>query len=215
MDFSIIIPAQESNKYHKLGDLAPFGDTTLLEWKISQCKEFVKPSKIYISSYSQLIEEIATKEEVNFIKRDSELDYQSMLCNSIEAVEAENIVWINTTSPFMDFNVYKKMCEKYKNENLTSLVSVEKISEYTFFNNKKLNFSDDFTPREKLEPIYIMTNGCYVINKAIALQCKNLLSSNPMFFEVDSFLATEIKDVQDYSIARDMISIYFKKEFNV
>ena len=37
MNFAVIIPAQETNKYHKLGDLAPFGDTTLLEWKISQC----------------------------------------------------------------------------------------------------------------------------------------------------------------------------------
>ncbi|EKO5126655.1 hypothetical protein P0K00_001322, partial [Campylobacter coli] len=41
-DFAVIIPAQESNQYHEKGDLAPFGSTTLLEWKIAQCKEFVK-----------------------------------------------------------------------------------------------------------------------------------------------------------------------------
>ena len=40
-DLVFFIPAQETNKYHKLGDLAPFGDTTLLQWKISQCKKVV------------------------------------------------------------------------------------------------------------------------------------------------------------------------------
>jgi CMP-N-acetylneuraminic acid synthetase len=50
MTCSVIIPAQKHNKYHKMGDLAPFGDTTLLEWKISQCKEFIQPECIYVST---------------------------------------------------------------------------------------------------------------------------------------------------------------------
>ena len=35
---NIIIPAQEKNKYSEYGDLVSFGETTLLEWKISQTK---------------------------------------------------------------------------------------------------------------------------------------------------------------------------------
>jgi len=46
-------------------------------------------------------------------------------------------------------------------------------------------------------------------------QSKNLLSNNPELYEVDSFVASEIKDVQDYTIAKEMISIYFRKEFDV
>lgn len=60
-----------------------------------------------------------------------------------------------------------------------------------------------------------MTNGCYIIKKDIALQFKNLLSNNPELYEVDSFVASEIKDVHDYTIAKEMISIYFRKEFDV
>lgn len=121
MSFAIIIPAQETNKYHKLGDLAPFGDTTLLEWKISQCKEFAPSSQIYISSDSEIIEEIAEKEEVNFIKRKTGLNYQDMLVETIDKVD---IIWINTTSPFMSANVYKAMYEKYQTEDLSSLESI-------------------------------------------------------------------------------------------
>ena len=215
MSFAIVIPAQETNKYHKLGDLAPFGDTTLLEWKISQCKEFTKSSQIYISSDSEMIEEIAQKEEVNFIKRKTGLNYQDMLVETIDKIDTTDIIWINTTSPFMSANVYKSMYEKYQIEDLSSLVSVEKKKEYIFFDNYKLNFSDDFISRKDVEPIYIMTNGCYIIKKDIALKSKNLLSNNPELYEVDSFVASEIKDVQDYTVAKEMISIYFIKEFDV
>ena len=39
MKLNIIIPALEKNKYSTSGDLAPWGDTTLLEWKIYQAKK--------------------------------------------------------------------------------------------------------------------------------------------------------------------------------
>lgn len=215
MSFAVIIPAQETNKYHKLGDLALFGDTTLLGWKISQCKEFASSSQIYISSDSEIIEEIAEKEEVNFIKRKTGLSYQDMLVETIDKIDTKDIIWINTTSPFMNANNYKAMYAKYQTEDLISLVSVEKKKEYIFFNKYKLNFSDDFISRKDIEPIYIMTNGCYIVKKVVALQSKNLLSSNPELYEVDSFVASEIKDVQDYTVAKEMISIYFRKEFDV
>ena len=41
MKLNIIIPALEKNKYSTSGDLAPWGDTTLLEWKIYQAKNII------------------------------------------------------------------------------------------------------------------------------------------------------------------------------
>ena len=215
MSFAIIIPAQEKNKYHELGDLAPFGSTTLLEWKIAQCKEFAELSEIHISSDSDTIKDIAKKEEVNFIKRKSGLSYKDMVFASIEGVNANDIVLINTTSPFMKSEIYKKMYTEYKNEKLISLISVEKKKEYFFYNKDKLNFSDNFVSRETVDPVYIVTNGCYIIKKDLALDHQNILSSSPSFFEVDSFAATEIKDVKDYKLAREMITIFFQDDLNV
>ena len=48
MNFSIVIPASEKNKYSKKGDLSNWGDTSLLEWKISQLKR-LKILKIFMS----------------------------------------------------------------------------------------------------------------------------------------------------------------------
>lgn len=215
MSYAVIIPAQEKNKYHKKGDLAPFGDTTLLEWKISQCKEFVKASDIYINSESKFIENIVKKEEVNFIKRSPELSYISIILETLKSINTEDVIWINSTSPFMSSKIYSDMYKMYKDKKLDSLVAVEKIKEYVFFKNQKLNFSNEFISRDNIEPIYIMTNGCYIIKREKAIQFKNLLLPDNAFYEVDSFISTEIKDINDYLIAKDMISIYFKKEFNV
>ncbi|CAM4016676.1 cytidylyltransferase domain-containing protein [Arcobacter cloacae] len=212
MSFAIIIPAQEKNRYHKLGDIAPFGDTTLLEWKISQCKEFAKSSQIYISSESEVIREIAENEEVNFIKREPNLSYIDVVINSISKVKEENIVWINCTAPFLNSKNYKQMIDRFLNEKLDSLITVEKKNEYVFFKNERLNFSDEFISRKDIEPIYTITNGCYIIKKDIAISIKNLLTKNPLFFELDSFESIEINDIKDYVFAKELINMYFKKE---
>jgi len=215
MSFSVIIPAQEKNYYHSSGDLAPFGDMTLLEWKVTQCKDFCKSDSIYISSDSKIIEKIAKKLGVNFIRRKKNISYQEAVTSTIEMVKSKDIIWAQPTSPFINSDIYLKMYHFYKEKNLDSLVSVEKKREYVFFKNRKLNFEDTFISRRDIEPIFIMTNGCYIIKKDIALECKSLVSNEPSLFEVDSFVATEIKDLSDYTIAREMISLYFRREIDV
>tara|TARA_B100001093_G_scaffold457699_1_gene469582 strand:- start:553 stop:1200 length:648 start_codon:yes stop_codon:yes gene_type:complete len=215
MSFAIIIPAQEKNRYHEQGDLAPFGQTTLLEWKIAQCKEFVELSQINICSDSEIIKEIAQKEGINYIKRKAGLSYKEMLFKSVEAIDVKDVILINTTSPFIGSKIYKDMYNEYKSKKLNSLISVEKKKEYIFFDEEKFNFNDNFTPRENVKPIYIATNGCYIFNRDLALDHQKFLSNNPSLFEVDSFTATEIKDIKDYKIAREMITIYFQEDLDV
>ena len=215
MSFAIIIPAQEKNRYHEQGDLAPFGQTTLLEWKIAQCKEFVDLSQINICSDSEIIKEIAQKEGINHIKRKAGLSYKEMLFKSVEAINVKDIILINTTSPFIGSKIYKDMYNDYKSKKLNSLISVEKKKEYIFFDEKKFNFTDNFSTRENIKPIYIATNGCYIFNRDLALDHQKFLSSTPNFFEVDSFKATEIKDIKDFKIAREMIAIYFQEDLDV
>ena len=65
------------------------------------------------------------------------------------------------------------------------------------------------------KPIYIATNGCYIFNRDLALDQQKFLSNNPSLFEVDSFTAKEIKDIKDYKIAREMITMYFQEDLDV
>lgn len=216
MSFAIIIPAQETNKYHKLGDLAPFGDTTLLEWKISQCKEFSKTSQIYISSDSDIIEEIAQKEEVNFIKRKKQISYSQIIKDTLLEVKENTILWTNPTSPFLSSKDYQSMINKFiSHNNIDSIVSVYSKYDYAYYDNKKLNFDKTFTPRAELIPIQIVTNGYYMIKKDIAIQNESLYLDNSFLYELDYLSSIEIKDVHTYQISTELISSYFKRDLDV
>ncbi len=195
--------------------MAPFGDTTLLEWKISQCKEIAKSSDIYITSSSSIIENIAQKENINYISRTKKLDYKNIVLEIVASINADDIMWINPTSPFMGSDIYKNMYNEYTNNIARSVVSVNKKNEYVFYKNKKLNFNNEFISRTNIEPVYIMTNGCYITQKLEVIKNKNIVGQDPILYEVDLFSSIEIKDIDDYNIAKELISIYFKREFNV
>jgi len=115
MDLAVIIPAISKNRYNELGDLAPFGDTTLLEWKISQCKEFIDASFIYVTSNCQSINEIACKENVNYIERGDETNYSNIIYNTAQSIKQSVILWTNPTSPFLGYQDYKEMINKFSN----------------------------------------------------------------------------------------------------
>lgn len=207
-DFAVIIPAQESNQYHEEGDLAPFGNTTLLEWKIAQCKEFAENYQIYISAKGNKVEKIALRENVNFIRRIDEKEYLEIL----EDIQFENIVWTHCTSPFINAKIYTRMYSRFVEENLESMVSVNKLQEYVFFKNKKLNFDHKLLSRDNIEPIYVVTNGCFIFKKSKVLETHNLISENFAMFRLDNFSSLEIKDMDDYILSRELIAMYFKKD---
>ena len=52
---AVVVPALDSNQYYSDGDLVRFGDTTLLEWKISQVLGVASKENIYVSTPSDKI----------------------------------------------------------------------------------------------------------------------------------------------------------------
>lgn len=213
MDVAIFIPAQETNKYHKLGDIAPFGDTTLLNWKISQCKEFVHPSQIFVSSDSTRIKEISEKEGVNHIARES---YNSPIVEQIRffanCVDCSSILWVNVTSPFLGGGEYSSMLETFtSNKQCKLLVSTIEKHEYVFFGNNKVNFKS-LTPRSELKPVNICTNGAFLIDRESLIEGNVLDNMNEVcFYNLDTISSTEIKDIESYSIAQSLIVLYFSR----
>jgi CMP-N-acetylneuraminic acid synthetase len=216
MTFAVVIPAQDANKYHELGDLAPFGGVTLLEWKIAQCKEFSKASEIYICSDSKVIKEIAENEEVNFIERQSNISYKEIIVNALDNVKECIVLWTNPTSPFLGLEDYLLMKKKYESdENIKSLVGVCNKYDYIYYNNKRLNFLDKFIPRSELKPVQVVTNGCYIVDKKMAIKKESLYGNNSFLYELDYFSSIEIKDLHTYKISKELISVYFKRDLGV
>ncbi len=79
-EVNIIIPASEKNQYSEYGDLVSFGETTLLEWKISQTKKVKGIKNIYVTSSSNFIKNLCKKMMLNFLNVSQKL----LLINYIE-----------------------------------------------------------------------------------------------------------------------------------
>ena len=58
-NLSVVVPALDRNQYYSNGDLVAFGDTTLLEWKISQVLGFARKENVYVSTPSDKIIDLA------------------------------------------------------------------------------------------------------------------------------------------------------------
>ena len=187
-----------------------------MEWKIAQCKEFIEDSRIYISSNSDVIGNIAQSEDVNFIKRCKESSYSEMIVETLKNVQEATVIWTSSISPFLGSKDYRCMVNKYESEeNICSLVAVHSRYDYVYFDDKRLNFSREFTPRNDLKPIRIVTNGCYVVKKDLAVERASLYDDAPFLYELDYLSSIEIKDTHTYKISKELISSYFQRDLDV
>lgn len=216
INLAVFIPAQERNKYHKLGDLAPFGDTTLLQWKISQCKDIVNANQIYISSTSENIRNIAQKEGVNYINRSNDcVPLDNQIQKLALDINKDLILWTNATSPFLGKAEYVNMLNNFLSiGNCELLISTVERKEYVFFKNKKLNFNRKMISRADISPVSICTNGAYLIDRKAIIKRTSIMDiENIHLHNLDFISSVEIKDIVDYSIAQNLISVYFSRSF--
>jgi len=214
-NIAIIVPALDHNVYHQDGDLAPFGDISLLEWKLAQLKHVVDPVQVYVSSPSEKVLTIAQRQNVQVIRRDPGLSLAEMITFSLAQVQEETILWTNATAPFMGSHDYEECIAAFraKEGSFDSLVSVYQLREYLFYDNKPLNFSPgEHISRRSIEPAYQITNGCFIIGREAAVSRHSYIGSNPLLRIVDKLTATEIKDITDLNIANDLLALYMQKK---
>jgi CMP-N-acetylneuraminic acid synthetase len=210
---AIVIPALDKNQYYPEGDLVKFGDTTLLEWKISQVLGVVENENIYIATPSEKIIALAGEYGIQTIKRGDESDLSDWIPKCIEPISKKNILWAHVTSPFLSASDYTAMLKKFfsLDRSHDSLIAVSKEQEYICFQNKPLNFDiNDYKSRASLKPVYRITNGCYISQKETYHQNRKYFGQSPFYFEVDKLTALEIKDIDHYQMASSLLSLYFK-----
>ena len=210
-DLVFFIPAQITNKYHELGDIAPFGDTTLLQWKISQCKLLVNGEKIFVSSSSSLIKNIAKEEGVNYIESQNDNVEERVILFS-KQIKEKLIILTHVTHPFLGHHEYKKMYDAFLENKCDLLLTVSEKKDYAFFNNQKINFKNEFIDRSSIDPIYICTDGAYMFEREFAMKQKHLLETEKIsFHQLNKFTSIEIKNILDYSISKELITMFFSE----
>ncbi|MCH8157060.1 MAG: hypothetical protein IID18_04790 [Nitrospinae bacterium] len=74
-----------------------------------------------------------------------------------------------------------------------------------------MNFDiDQYKSRKEIDPVYRITNGCYITPKESYRQNRKYFGHAPYYYEVDKLTSLEIKDIDHYEMALNLLSLYFK-----
>lgn len=215
-NINIIIPALEKNKYSEYGDLVSFGETTLLEWKISQVKKVKGIKDIYVTSSSNLIKNLCKKNDVKFLQRKPKIALDKLHRILGKRFKNEYLLWVNPTAPFFagkDIYDFIKKFRKNSRKN-DSAVTCYREQEYFFYKNKSLNFdsSKNTISRGQIRSLVRITSGAYLIKGSLAYKNGILLGKKPYFYYTNWLQSLELKTTKQIHLFNELLENYLKQE---
>jgi len=221
-DISVIIPVREGSSRVREKIFLPFGErSTLLEWKVEQLKQVQRADRIFLSSNSERVANIARELGVRFLPRDDYLSvghqasFSEVISGVVRDIPTEHFAWVTVVVPLMSPKEYREGLELYLQQVVRdgvhdSLVSVNLLKEYFWSDEGPLNYQADkhHTISQDLPNIYRVTNGLYMRNREDTLKEGYFLGPNPVMHQVSKMSGIDIDEYEDYQAALAMKEFY-------
>lgn len=201
-----VIPVRKGSQRVKNKNFKPFAESNLLIIKIKQLKK-LGLKNIIVNTDSDLAIRIAVDLNVDYHIRDEY--YASSECSGSEYFEhiakvtdAENILLAPVTAPLISTVSYERAISEYFSSNCNSLMSIKVIQEFLWFDGKPINYDPKIAPNSQELPKYFTpTFGIIIANRLAMLESKNVICSNPYFFEINQEEAIDIDTELDFEFA--------------
>ena len=207
-----IIPVREGSKRIKNKNFRPFSDkNSLLSLKIEQLKKADCFNHIYVSSDSHLAKEIADKEGVEFLWRDSEMckstaklyQYNTHMLETIPG--NPYVAWTMVTAPL--FFDYKKAVKKFMcldNKKFDSLMAVFPFKEF-LINEKgrplNCNYGHWHLLTQELDENYTITGSIYIAGKEEQIEWKYWIGIKPYLYKISKLECIDVDYEEDFKLA--------------
>ncbi len=211
MKFSTVIPVKANSSRFPGKNIKPFGNEKLLARKIRQVKVSNIADRIIASSDSDEMLEMARDMGVKANKRpigfaNESKPFGEFLIYLIDIVKEGHLIYVCTTSPFLDENLMKQAKEKYTEMiqgGYDSLITIYKFKYYLLDKNGSINFQMGlkYLNSEYLPALDFFTNG--ILFTPIESVRKWHYSYGPKAyrFEVDQKVSIGIDIKYDYLVA--------------
>ena len=167
-NITALIAVKANSDRVKQKNTRPFAGSSLLEVKLNQLQGLDIFRDVIVSSESDEILSMCVPFNVTTHKRSfyatSEVPMSDVYVHLAETVRTEYIAWIPVTNPLVDGKIYEDAVTVFNSLDPTvhdSLLSVNKVQEYLYYNEKPLNFTLD--PWQRSQDL----EGTYAINFAI------------------------------------------------
>ncbi|MFZ2725055.1 MAG: hypothetical protein WAX77_02255 [Methylococcaceae bacterium] len=221
-DISVIIPVREGSSRIENKIYLPFDEhLNLVEWKITQLKKVQSGERIFLSSNSATVKNIAQTMGVSFLARNDYLSvghqasFSEVITGIVRDIPTEHFAWITVVVPLMSPSDYQSAFECYQKQviethNYDSLVTVNLLKEYFWNDEGALNYQADknHTISQELPNIYRVTNGLYMRSKQATLAEGYFLGKNPYKHKVNKIAGVDIDEYEDYQMVLALKQFY-------
>lgn len=165
--------------------------------------------EVYVDSDSQEIKKYSKKKGYNFINRLPSLAKDSANGNDLlnyhaKIISADIYFQLFVTAPLLSIHTINN-CIKLlkKNTSKDSILTVNKIYSWFWFNKKPVNYDPKILPRSQdAKPIIQETTGLYGIKRNALLKKKCRIGYKPIFYTIPSSESIDLDTLQDFEILR-------------
>lgn len=212
------IPIRKGSKSIKNKNLKNFCGKPLVSWVINQLNESNKIDEIVIATdFDELIDEF-NFDKVTVYKRSEKNAQDSSSSESVmlEYISRANLsdedvfILVQATSPFTKTLHFDEAIEKFRKENLDSILSCVSFKRFLWTKDSKpINY--DFKNRQKRQDFVgqFLENGAFYISKVKSIvKFQNRLSGKIGIYEMPEYTAIEIDEEDDWLIAEKIMHKY-------
>jgi len=216
--FTAVIPVRKGSRRLKNKNIASFGDSNLLEYKINQLKKVKYITNIVVSSDCDFMLSIAELCGVTVHKRALEYcdeqtkSFSEVVEHICSEVEGEHILWATCTSPLVEPENYFDAIDCYLKQldlGFDSLMSVELLNRYLWTDEGPLNYElgAGHVPSQELPALYRVTDGILLAPRVKMVEWKYFHGVKPYKYIMDKRSSIDIDDKLDLECAKAWLDV--------
>jgi CMP-N,N'-diacetyllegionaminic acid synthase len=219
-----VVPVRQGSTRVKDKNFKPFGGRNLLEIKLEQLKRIGGIDEIVVNTDSAEAIEIARRSDVKYFEREpyfasSECMNRDHWANLAETTSADYIMHTLCTSPLiLDFTyseIIKLYNDKILNGNHDSINTVRKVKKFMWLDGEPMNYDMNNAPNSQdLPNVVSITFGISIISKALMFDRKNVVGTNPYFYDLDEVEAVDIDTPLEFEFAEYLYMRFRAQEYH-
>lgn len=191
-------------------NIRKFSNSSLLEIKLQQLESSCVFKEILVSSESDEVLAKVRPFNVSVHKRDpyystSEVPMSEVYEYLASQVKTDYIAWIPVTNPLVDENIYREAVDTFltmDHNEYDSLLSVNEIKEYLYYNNEPINFTrDPWLRSQDLTGVCAINFAINIISKKNMIKNRATMGERPKFFYIPKKNAIDIDYMEDFIFA--------------
>ena len=212
-----VIPVRKGSQRVIGKNLKPFGDTSLLEFKIRNLKKVKLINEIIVNTDWDQAIDIARSLGVNYHDRDpyyasSEVTASDLFEHLGKVTNTDYFAYCPSTSPFVSIETMENAIKIFlESKSFDSVTTVTKVKEFLWLDGKPINYEPSNCPNSQdLPNIQSLNYGFTIVDREVLVKKRSIIGETPFFLETKGIETVDIDTPLDFLIAEQIYSLYLQ-----